>query len=348
MSNIVLFGGLDGVSEHDGRSEQNRANDHADRDQRDHGVVEIDGEGHKKQGDGGGKEQVADAIGAPRPQGNRRATNSDGIGRRLRGWGVAHDEFSLGGRVGTGYGSHVAVLVEWFETVCRVVIDRPEKRNAVDLETLTALRDAQSVAMSGGARALVLTGTPPAFCSGADLTGVELGEFTDMLLTVLRGFGSLDCVTLAAIDGPALGAGSQLAAACDLRCATPTSKFGVPAAKLGLAVDSWTVERIGREAGWSAARYMLLSAEPMAAQDLAGSFVHRLGTLDDAMNWAHEMSLLAPLTIKAHKMALERLAGAEISLEAVEHARLAAWASDDANEGRQAFLEKRKPGFTGR
>jgi enoyl-CoA hydratase len=116
---------------------------------------------------------------------------------------------------------------------------------------------------------------------------------------------------------------------------------------LGLAVDSWTVERIGREAGWSAARYMLLSAESIHADELVGGFVHRLGTLDDAMAWAHEMSLLAPLTIKAHKMALERLSGAEISLEAVEHARLAAWASNDSSEGRQAFLEKRTPDFLG-
>ncbi len=241
----------------------------------------------------------------------------------------------------------MAIILEWFGSVCKVVIDRPEKRNAVDLATLLDLQQAQESASRGGARVLLLTGTPPAFCSGADLGGVELGEFTENLLAVLHGFGRLDCVTLAAIDGPALGAGSQLAASCDLRMATSLSKFGVPAANLGLAVDSWTVERIGREAGWSAARYMLLSAQPMLAQDLLGGFVHRLGTVDDAMAWAQEMSQLAPLTIRAHKKALERLGGMEISMQEVEQARLAAWASDDAVEGRQAFLEKRPPKFTG-
>lgn len=241
----------------------------------------------------------------------------------------------------------MAIILEWFNSVCKVVIDRPEKRNAVDLATLLDLRQAQESASQGGARVLLLTGTPPAFCSGADLGGVELGEFTETLLAVLHGFGGLDCVTLAAIDGPALGAGSQLAASCDLRMATSLSKFGVPAANLGLAVESWTVERIGREAGWSAARYMLLSAQPMLAQDLLGGFVHRLGTVDDAMAWAQEMSQLAPLTIRAHKKALERLGGMAISLQEVEQARLEAWTSEDAVEGRQAFLEKRPPKFTG-
>jgi len=235
----------------------------------------------------------------------------------------------------------VSVRVEWFDAVCSIVIDRPEKRNAVDLATLRDIAKAQSEARS--ARVVVLSGAPPAFCSGADLAGVEVGEFTDTLLEVLRGFGRLPGITIAAVDGPALGAGTQLAAACDVRVATPSSKFGVPAAKLGLAVDRWTVARVGHEAGWSAARFMLLTGEAVSAEELFGSFVHRLGDVAAAFEWARD---------QAHKMALESMLGdgaaASFSVAEVEAARLAAWASADADEGRRAFMEKRPPRFEGR
>ena len=85
----------------------------------------------------------------------------------------------------------------------------------------------------------------------------------------------------------------------------------------------------------------------MLAQDLLGGFVHRLGTVDDAMAWAQEMSQLAPLTIRAHKKALERLGGMEISMQEVEQARLAAWAIAEAAAGREEFLGKRPPKFPG-
>ncbi len=223
--------------------------------------------------------------------------------------------------------------------VLSVTIDRPETRNAVDLETLRSIESV--MADLGDARVVVVSGAPPAFCSGADLTGVELGEFTDTLQRVLMSFGTAPVITMAAVDGPALGAGSQLAAACDLRMATPESRFGVPAAKLGLAVDRWTVDRLVQEAGASVARRMLLTGEPATGSDLLGGFVHRLGTVDDAMVWAQSLCDLAPLTIRAHKLALEATANDD----EIEAARLAAWASQDADEGRRAFKEKRPPLF---
>jgi enoyl-CoA hydratase len=227
-----------------------------------------------------------------------------------------------------------------------ITLDRPERRNAVDHATLLGLLDAQALAAT--ARVVVLTGAPPAFSAGADLTGVEEGEFAALLHRALRGFTELAVPVIAAVDGPALGAGTQLAISCDLRMATPASRFGIPAARLGLVIDHWTVERMARELGWPIARGMLLAAEQYDAAALhAAGAVHRLGGLGDAIGWARELATLAPLSMAAHKLALERSGPPPSADEAFEAARMAAWASDDAREGRQAFLEKRPARFTG-
>jgi enoyl-CoA hydratase len=241
------------------------------------------------------------------------------------------------------------VRVEWRDRVVVVTIDRPERRNAVDHPTLLALADAQRAAVAGGARVLVLTGAHPAFCAGADLTGVESGEFVTALVTALRGFTELGIATIAAIDGPALGAGTQLAIACDLRVATATSVLGIPAAKLGLVVDRWTVDRLCREVGGAVARAMLLSAQTYTGEHLhAMGSIHRIGGLSEALTWADELAQLAPLTIAGHKLALEGLAPPPGVDELFERARIAAWDSADAEEGRTAFLDKRRPNFEGR
>ncbi len=235
--------------------------------------------------------------------------------------------------------------------VAIVTLDRPERRNAVDHATLLELLDVQAaigVRSPDAIRAVVLTGKPPAFSAGADLNGVEEGQFNVDLASVLRGFGQLPVPVIAAIDGPALGAGAQLAIATDLRVATPTSVIGIPAAKLGLVVDHWTVRRLAAEFSPPIARAMLLAAQTYTGEQLhATGGVHRLGTLEDAVAWAHELARLAPLTIAGHKLGLERAALEPVPDDAFEAARSAAWASTDAEEGRTAFLEKRRPNFTG-
>jgi enoyl-CoA hydratase len=230
--------------------------------------------------------------------------------------------------------------------VMSVTLDRPERRNAVDHATLLELLDAQAAAVE--ARVVVLTGSSPAFCAGADLAGVREDVFAADLRRVLEGFTRLPCPVIAAIDGPALGAGAQLAAVADLRIATPDSIIGVPAAKLGLVIDRWTVARFTHEFGWAITRGMLLAAETYRADRLhtAGP-VHRLGDLDAALTWAAEIASLAPLSISGHKLSLESLPPDRPDAPHVTEARETAWASADAREGRQAFLDKRPPQFTG-
>jgi enoyl-CoA hydratase len=222
-----------------------------------------------------------------------------------------------------------------------LTIDRPERRNAVDHAALDGLATALD-ACGDDVRALVLTGAGRHFCAGADLSGVEGPAFTDLLRSVLDRLRLAPFVTIAAADGAALGAGTQLAIACDLRVATAGATFGIPAGRLGLAVDAWTVERLALLAGHGPARAMLLAAEVLTGADAHRlGLVQRLGSLDDALAWADDVAALAPLTLRAHKAALEGSPDAAA-------ARERAWQSDDLREGLAAFRERRRPEFRAR
>lgn len=235
-----------------------------------------------------------------------------------------------------------------------VTIDRPERRNALDADTLTGLRRALDTVMADRTRVVVLTGAATNFCAGADLSTVEDEHFVAELRGLLEDLKNLPVPVVAAIHGPALGAGTQLAMACDLRISTPDATFGIPAAKLGLTVDQYTVHHLADAVGHSIARAMLTGAEVFDAERLARvGFVHRLVEVgadvrDEAVAWAARLAGLAPLTIAAHKVMLAEVeAAAEPSVRS-RAARAEAWDSEDLAAGLVAFAEKRRPRFQGR
>jgi enoyl-CoA hydratase len=234
--------------------------------------------------------------------------------------------------------------------VVLLTIDRQHKRNAVDRETLTAIGEAVDEAVSNGARVVVLTGAGGHFSAGADLGGVEDHSFLDALRRALLALAEAPLVTIAAIDGFALGAGTQMASFCDVRVATESAVFGIPAAKLGIAVDQATVARVSELCGGAAARSMLLTSLTMDAKRAYElGFVQRLGGLELALEWSAEIAALAPLTIQAHKAALSAVRRTtDGAVDAVATAGFErAWQSNDLVEGRAAFAEKRKPEFRG-
>jgi enoyl-CoA hydratase len=232
--------------------------------------------------------------------------------------------------------------------VALVTIDRPERRNALDADALDGLATATDAAVEAGARALVLTGAHGHFCAGADLGGVEDTAFVRALNGVLTGLREAPFPTVAAVEGFALGAGTQLAVACDLRVAAADATFGIPAARLGLMVDHWTVQRLARTVGEGPARAMLLAAETYTGEQCAAfGFVQRIGHLEDALAWAERIAALAPLTITGHKIGLndaERIAPAG---DRYDEAFRTAWASADLQEGMAAFRDRRPPEFRG-
>ena len=247
---------------------------------------------------------------------------------------------------------HVEVLgadgVDAPDVITVLTIDRPERRNALDRATLDELIAALDDAAARPTRALVLTGAGGHFCAGADLKTVEDASYTVALQGFLDRLCGVPFPTIAAVEGAALGAGSQLAVACDLRVAQPDATFGVPAAKLGLMVNHWTVRRVSRLVGPSTARAVFLACENLSGADaLRLGLVNRPGARAEAVEWASAISLLAPLTVAGHKLMLNRVEADLVPDPDVAAAFERAWASADFAEGVAAFNERRRPNFTG-
>lgn len=234
--------------------------------------------------------------------------------------------------------------------VAVLTLTRPEKHNALTIELCHRIREAVETARD--ARAIVLTGSGANFCSGADLDGVYTDDFRSALYSMLHTITDAPVPVVAAVDGAAIGAGTQLAIAADLRVVTPTARFAVPTARIGLAVDPWTIRRLALLGGNGTARRLLLACDQVDAEAaLKCGLADRTGSIDDAIGWADTMTTLAPLSVAYSKHALNSLFEPELdrSLAAdLNTAFDACWASEDFAEGRRSRAEKRAPGFEGR
>jgi enoyl-CoA hydratase len=238
-----------------------------------------------------------------------------------------------------------------------IEIDRHERRNALDTAHCHDLREALTgEALTGealiqearpghdSARAIVLTGAGSSFCAGADLKVVYDAAFRDALYAMLAAVTEVPVPVLAAVNGPAIGAGAQLALACDLRIVAPEARFAIPAARLGIAVNPWTIRRLALLAGTGTAQAVLIGGETLDADAaLRCGLASRLGDRGAALAWARDLSGLAPLSLAYAKKALNEPDSAELAKDFE-----ACWTSDDAAEGQRARADKRPPRFRGR
>lgn len=256
------------------------------------------------------------------------------------------------------------VLCERRGAIGVVTFDNVAKRNAMSLDmwqATEAILDA--LERDPAIRVVVLTGAgDKAFVSGADISrfdGERASEedarrYGDAVERVYRRIHRFTKPTIAMIRGYCIGGGLNLAICCDMRYANEAARFAIPAARLGLGYGYQGIRRFIETIGTVATKEIFLTArQATAAEALRWNLVNAV-LPDDAleaevMAVAHAIAGHAPLTIAAIKRAtvevLEDEAGRDVA--ACDAMVAACFASDDYREGRRAFLEKRKPRFTG-
>jgi enoyl-CoA hydratase len=238
-------------------------------------------------------------------------------------------------------------------------IDRPERRNALNAELCEQLRG--HLEQSGDLRAIVITGAGTAFCAGADLVtrfareaDAATDTFRPSFEEVLDAIVACPAPVIAAINGPAIGAGMQLAVACDVRVAAAGARLAIPGGRLGIHLSARNIWRLAELVGQGAARDFLLAGRTVDADEAL-----RLGLVQyvepdaatAALALAADIAAAAPLTVRGHKRSLNLIAeaqwladGARTEVAALE---AGAFASNDLQEGMAAFAEKRTPEFHG-
>lgn len=251
--------------------------------------------------------------------------------------------------------SHVRVTTDGGVTT--ITLDRPEKRNAMDLAMWEALRDAaRDAAADPAVRVVVVTGAGDHFCAGADISalgGADAGRFRAANQDAEDALAAVPKPTIAAIRGSCVGGGAQIATACDLRFADDTARVGITPARLGVVYPPSGLERVVPLIGPGAAKHLLYSAELIDADR-----AHRIGFLDEvhasddlhqrvssfAALLATERSLLTQQASKAMIDQIVRDGALDPDLAATWSAHASA-APDELAEGRAAFAERRSPVF---
>lgn len=251
------------------------------------------------------------------------------------------------------------LLVEHTDGIVVLTIDRPRRRNAVDLATARLIGAALGeLDASPGLRAAVLTGSSGFFSAGMDLAAfAETGERP--VDEDRGGFGLVGRPPakpiIAAVEGPALGGGFEIALACDLIVAGESAVFGLPEVKRGLVAAGGGVLRLPQRIPRNIATEAVLTGRPLTAArcaelGLVNAVVRDGGALAAAMDLAAEIAANAPLAVRASKAVMsrsadwpvdEQFARQEVLLDPVRR-------SADAREGARAFVEKRAPRWEGR
>lgn len=244
----------------------------------------------------------------------------------------------------------------------RIVLDRPDRLNALDVPMHRALAAALDVAQADPAcRAVLLTGAGRGFCAGQDLTARTGGASPDLGATLeahynplIRRLRSLPMPVVCAVNGVAAGAGANIALACDIVLAARSARFIQAFARLGLVPDAGGTWVLPRLIGDARARALMLLGDPVDAETAAAWGMIWRVVDDDALLPAAEALTARLATQPTQGFALTKLAllasaanGLDAQLDLERDLQRQAGRTPDYAEGVQAFLDKRPPQFTG-
>lgn len=256
----------------------------------------------------------------------------------------------------------VNVRQERTDGVVLLTLNRPEKRNALSGELIHELSQAFARLQNDDSlRVVILTGTGDAFCAGTDISELQNLTEAEAIQVSVRGqrlcdeIESFPAPVIAAVNGIAAGGGCELVLACHLRIASTCSKFSLPETRLGLIPAYGGTQRLGRDVAITRALEMMLAGKEIdSATALKMGLLNRVTEpnelMAEARTLAKEIAALAPLAIRACLKAVTE--GLKMPFEeglALERQLFASlFATEDAKEGTNAFLEKRRPVFKGR
>ncbi len=254
--------------------------------------------------------------------------------------------------------AHVDNGVGW------MIFNNPARHNALSLEMWQGIGDIlEHYADNDEVRVVVMRGAGgKAFVSGADISefddkrsnAAQEEQYSAIAGRATRWLSKLTKPLIALIEGYCIGGGLATALAADIRIATPDSKFGIPAAKLGLGYGYEGLAKLARIVGPSRARDIMFSARFMEAEEALGmgliNFIESRDDIESAcIAYAERVAGNAPLTVMAAKASLDawERGGRENEVDAVRAQIEACFDSEDYKEGRRAFGEKRPPRFQG-
>ena len=247
--------------------------------------------------------------------------------------------------------------------IATITINRPKALNALNLDTVTELKDAiEKIAVDKAVKVVVITGAgEKSFVAGADIKematktpaeGREWGQFGQNVFTEIE---NMPQPVIAAINGFCLGGGCELSCACDIRYASENAKFGQPEVGLGITPGCGGTQRLTRVVGRGPAKELIYTGGMIGAEDakaigLVNKVVPQEELMPAVLKLAGKIAKNAPVAVQLSKAAINRGINCDVVTGIAYEAEVfgLCFSTNDQKEGMAAFVEKRKPTFEGK